>query len=199
MKTKTIFLAGIFLLSLITVVWAETAQNKVEFRLVLSVDNVQKMLNENSENKNNYDEINSGNEVLYIEKTARLTDKDIVKFVVRKSDAENGMDSLVLNFSEEGRTKLFNFTKEFAGKRIAVFIGKDFISASKVFEPVSNGSLVIIPGSRSVEELGEILKKNGIVPEYEKISYSDKEKEEIQNRNREVLEIVDKINKKGNK
>jgi len=79
--------------------------------------------------------------------------KELYKSI--KSDFEP-IPEIHLNLTEMGGKKLFDTTKNYTGKRLAIFIDNKFISAPLILEPIASGKLVII-GDFSEEEAKEMV------------------------------------------
>ncbi|SHI09902.1 preprotein translocase subunit SecD [Clostridium collagenovorans DSM 3089] len=79
-----------------------------------------------------------------------LTGKD-VKNAVARMNPETQKSEIALEFSDEGKDKFANATKEFVGKQIAIYMDEEKLSEPTVNEPILNGQAVI-SGSKNLEE-----------------------------------------------
>lgn len=79
-----------------------------------------------------------------------LSGKD-VKNAVARMNPETQKSEIALEFSDEGKEKFANATKEFVGKQIAIYMDEEKLSEPTVNEPILNGQAVIT-GSKNLEE-----------------------------------------------
>ncbi len=97
-------------------------------------------------------------EELYVQKAAVLNLEDVSSAEVESEETpdeiadvlnkaglkpDSKSNSLKLNLNDKGKEKLSKTTSQNIGKRIAIFIDGNLISAPNIYEPISDGELAI--------------------------------------------------------
>lgn len=178
---------GILLLFIITrPSFAEQEIKNIQFKLVLSPNN---LVNEA------YSKLHYNSQDLYVENKALLTEKDISKITIRKSESKYKPAALLFRFNDTGKGKLFEVTKEFIGGRMAIFIGGEFILAPRIHETISDGRMIITSEELDEAKLESIAKKAGIKPEYEIEPYTAEDRKIDEQLEQTVKEAVEEVNK----
>ncbi|MBQ7515911.1 MAG: protein translocase subunit SecD [Schwartzia sp.] len=83
----------------------------------------------------------------------------------REQTDQQGQNLVGLEFSDEGGKKFFDLTSKNVGKRIAILLDGEVLTAPNVKEPIAGGKAVIT-GSRTLEEAHNlaILLRSGALP-----------------------------------
>lgn len=120
---------------------AHCLENSIEFRPVLSEGELQ---------GKTFDLINSGGDSLYVWKLHYLSDHDLDRIDVTQSATKANIFMVVIKFNEDGKKRLYRFTKKFAKRRVAIFVEGKLVTAPVVWIPYFMGDKVVIkwPGSQ---------------------------------------------------
>ena len=118
------------------------AANLVEIRLVLLPAEME---------KEGFDVAKNGVDSVYVHKLPYLADRDIDKVEMFRSANEPGRLLVGFKFNETGKKRLYNFTKRFGQRRVAIFTEGRYVMSSSVISPVFLGGVVVIrwPGTES--------------------------------------------------
>ena len=117
------------------------AKNSIEFRLVLSQDEIE---------GKKYTTVKDGSETLYVWQLHYLTESDLEKVEVYRSTANARSLMVGFKFTVDGRKRLYNFTKKYAKRRVAIFADDKLVTAPIIWIPYFMGDKVVVrwPGSQ---------------------------------------------------
>ncbi len=114
--------------------------NKIEFKPVLSQDELA---------GKRVDAVRNSSEIIYVWRLSYLADADIKNIEMFRSVNAPARLLLGIAFNEEGRNRLYHFSKKFGKRRLAVFAEGKFVSFVPAEPPVFLGNKVLVlwPGT----------------------------------------------------
>jgi hypothetical protein len=135
-------LSAVLILAVISVSSLSFAGNIIEFRLVLVPDESGSM---------EFDIVKDGADSVYAQKLPYLADRDIDSVEIFRSASAARQLLVGFKFNETGRKRIYNLTKRFAGRRIAIFADGRYMMSSSVISPVFFKEMAVIrwPGTEA--------------------------------------------------
>lgn len=127
-----------------------THNNDIEFRLNLTQADLSGKA---------YDTIQYGTGTINVWRLPYLTERDIEK--VRMLRSISSPDTLLLSFefNEDGKRRLYRFTKRFAKRKVGIFANGRLVANVEIAIPIFTGQMVVVTWPWSEKELKDFVKK----------------------------------------
>lgn len=139
--------------------FAQTANpgpTNVAFKLVLSPSELA---------GKSFETVKAGNETLHIWNLNYLSDRDVGKTELIRTVGPDNQLMVSFVFNEEGKKKLYRFTKKYAKKRVAIFADSKLIGAPVVWLPNFMGERIVLRWPWSEKELRRFVSKMNTKPQ----------------------------------
>jgi len=128
---------------------ADEAVNDIEFRLILSPDEL---------SGKSFDTLQTGSKRIHIWKMRHLSDTDIEQVEIFRSTSSANLMAC-FKFNEQGRKRLYRLTKRFQNRWMAIFTQGKLLTILPISIPVFMGERVIVNWSGTEPELQELAKR----------------------------------------
>ncbi len=161
--------------------------NHIEFRLTLSPDEL---------DGKKYETISIKGDDAHIWKYPYLTERDIKKVRMIRSFSSPDMLLLSLEFNEDGKKKLYRFTKKFADRKAAIFADGKLITCVKIGVPIFTSDVVVVVWPWTEKELKSFIKKVNREAEDRLTRYIEQQEKLNEMIHQRLTEVLSQINTK---